>query len=131
MNKIHSHRPLSPHATIYRWPLNAIMSIMHRITGVGLLAGGFLIVWWFFAGAISESYYDFVSCIVTSIYGDLVMLACLTGFWFHFCNGIRHLFWDVGLTFSERNVMISAILGLLGTAFLTALSLLSIYFWYG
>ncbi len=128
MNNTGSSRPLSPHATIYKWPLNAIMSIVHRVTGVGLFVGGLLIVWWFFAGAISESYYEFVTCIVTSIVGDLVLLACLVGFWFHFCNGIRHLFWDVGLTFNEKNVTISALLGLTGTAILTALSLVFIYF---
>ncbi len=129
MNKPGPGRPLSPHATIYKWPLNAIMSIMHRVTGVGLAAGGFLIVWWFFAAAISENYYEFVTCVVTSVIGDLVMLACLVGFWFHFCNGIRHLFWDVGLTFNEKNVTTSALLGLTGAAILTVLSLALIYIW--
>ncbi len=128
MNNPGSSRPTSPHATIYKWPLNAIMSIMHRVTGVGLAAGGFLIVWWFFAGAVSQSYYEFVTCVITSIYGDLVMLACLVGFWFHFCNGIRHLFWDTGFTFSEKNVTLSGLLGLAGTAVLTAFSLVIIYF---
>ena len=30
------NRPLSPHLTIYRWPVTMMTSITHRITGVGL-----------------------------------------------------------------------------------------------
>ncbi|XP_060762000.1 succinate dehydrogenase cytochrome b560 subunit, mitochondrial isoform X4 [Neoarius graeffei] len=34
------NRPLSPHITIYRWSVPMMMSITHRGTGVGLSAGG-------------------------------------------------------------------------------------------
>ena len=39
-------RPLSPHLQIYRPMLTMMMSIMHRITGVGLYFGIVLLVWW-------------------------------------------------------------------------------------
>ncbi len=122
-----SNRPLSPHATIYRWPLNAIMSIFHRLTGVGLLVGLIVIVWLFTAAASSASYFGLVSNLLNSIVGDLVLMACLAAFWFHFFNGIRHLFWDAGLTFEEGNIRLSAYLGLAGTAIMTLGSLL--YVW--
>ena len=32
-------RPLSPHMTIYRWPVTMMTSIAHRVTGVGLSMG--------------------------------------------------------------------------------------------
>ena len=32
-------RPISPHVTIYKFPINAIGSIMNRATRVGLSAG--------------------------------------------------------------------------------------------
>ncbi len=32
-------RPLSPHLTIYRWPITMTLSILHRITGVALAVG--------------------------------------------------------------------------------------------
>ena len=42
-------RPLSPHIQVYRWPMPMIMSIAHRITGVGLYFGTLLVVWWLIA----------------------------------------------------------------------------------
>ncbi len=122
-----SKRPLSPHATIYRWPLNAIMSILHRITGVGLVLSAVLIVWVFVAAATSERYYNFTSWIVSSFIVDLILFGSLVAFWFHYFNGIRHLFWDIGLSFEERNIKISAYLGIVGTVVMSLLSI--VYIW--
>ena len=38
-------RPLSPHLQIYRPMLTMMMSIVHRITGVGLYFGIILLIW--------------------------------------------------------------------------------------
>ena len=35
-------RPLSPHVTIYKFPISATTSILNRITGVALSVGKFL-----------------------------------------------------------------------------------------
>ena len=39
-------RPLSPHLTIYRWPVTMLTSITHRVTGVGLTLGAVILAWW-------------------------------------------------------------------------------------
>ena len=39
-------RPLSPHLQIYRPTLTMTMSIVHRITGMGLYLGALLVAWW-------------------------------------------------------------------------------------
>lgn len=109
-------RPLSPHATIYRFPLNAVLSILHRLTGVGLAAGAVLVVWWLLAASISRAHFEFVDGLLTTVLGDVVLLGCLAALSFHFCNGIRHLVWDAGLGFSERNVRMSAFAGIAGAA---------------
>ena len=44
-------RPLSPHLQIYRPMLTMMMSIVHRITGVGLYFGTLLVAWWLIAAA--------------------------------------------------------------------------------
>jgi succinate dehydrogenase / fumarate reductase, cytochrome b subunit len=41
-----AERPLSPHLQIYRPMLTMMMSIVHRITGVGLYFGTLLLAWW-------------------------------------------------------------------------------------
>ena len=42
-------RPLSPHLQIYRPQLTTVLSILHRMTGAGLAAGGVMIAWLLFA----------------------------------------------------------------------------------
>lgn len=98
------NRPLSPHATIYRWPLNAIMSILHRITGAGLMVGAILSVWWLLAAATSEEYFNLVNSLLTTVLGDLVFIGSLAALWYHCCNGVRHLIWDTGKGFENAHV---------------------------
>lgn len=98
------NRPLSPHLQVYRLPLVSKISIMTRITGVGMMAGGVLVVWWFVAGAYSPEYFAVADWLLTSWFGMLVMIGSLWALWFHFCNGIRHFVWDFGKGFALDSV---------------------------
>lgn len=118
------NRPLSPHATIYRWPLNAMMSIAHRITGVAMAASAFLVVWWFLALATSPAYFAFVDGLLTSWLGDLVMFLSLVALSYHLVNGIRHLVWDTGAHFGQKRVYRSGIAGLIATVLLVIIALI-------
>ncbi|MBS9717012.1 succinate dehydrogenase, cytochrome b556 subunit [Pseudohalocynthiibacter aestuariivivens] len=108
------NRPLSPHLSIYRPQITSVLSIIHRITGVGMSLSAVLIVWWFLAAATSPEYFEFVDGLLTSWLGLLVLVASLWAFWFHFFNGIRHLRWDagvgLGLSASARTGWIAVIL---------------------
>ncbi len=117
-------RPLSPHLQVYRMPLNAVLSIMHRITGVAMAASAVLVVWWFLAAATGAGYYDFVNRIVTSWFGDIVLSLSALALWFHFSNGIRHLIWDTGSGFGKRRVRRTAYIALAAAAILTILTIL-------
>ena len=118
------NRPLSPHLTIYRLPLTAKLSILHRITGVGMVLAAILIVWWFVAAVYSPQYFATADWLLTSWVGTLVLTGSLWALWYHFCNGIRHLVWDAGNSFdlavTERNNWI--VLG--GSVVLTVLTLI-------
>jgi succinate dehydrogenase / fumarate reductase cytochrome b subunit len=91
------NRPLSPHLQIYRPQITSTLSIVHRLTGVGLGLSAFLIVWWFVAAAVSPGYFAFVDGVLTSWIGLLVMTVSLWALWYHLLNGIRHLRWDMGI----------------------------------
>jgi len=90
------NRPLSPHLQVYRPQWTSITSILTRITGNALLVTALLIVWWFLAAATSPEYFAVVDGILTSWFGDLVMLLSVWGLWYHFLAGLRHLYWDTG-----------------------------------
>ncbi len=115
-------RPLSPHLQIYRMPLNAVLSILHRITGVAMAGSAVLIVWWFLAAATSPAAYARASAVLTSWAGDIVLGLSALALWFHFANGIRHLVWDTGAHFGRKRVRLTgyaAIAAALALSFLT------------
>lgn len=92
-------RPLSPHLQVYRLPLVAIMSITHRITGIGLALGTILLAAWLGGGAYSPEAYAGMSAFLGSWLGYLLLFGWSVALYFHLCNGIRHLFWDIGRGF--------------------------------
>lgn len=89
-------RPLSPHLQIYRPQLTAITSILTRITGNGLIVGTILVVWWLFAAAIGETYFNFADAILRSWFGKIVLTLSLWAVWYHYLAGLRHLWFDAG-----------------------------------
>ena len=89
-------RPLSPHLQIYRPQLTAITSILTRITGNGLIVAALLLVWWLLAAASGPEYFAFVDGIVRSWFGKLIFLGSIWAVWYHFCAGLRHLWFDSG-----------------------------------
>lgn len=111
-------RPLSPHLQVYRLPLVALMSITHRITGVGLVLGTILLAAWLGSGAYSPAAYAEMSAFLGSWLGYLLLFGWSVALYFHLCNGIRHLFWDIGRGFElvdakRANGIVLAAAGLL------------------
>lgn len=101
-------RPLSPHLSIYRPQWTWIPSILHRITGVGVGVAAVLVVWWLLAAASGPDYFATADWVVNGWLGNIVMLLALFGLSYHFCNGIRHLWWDTGSGFAPEKVERSA-----------------------
>ncbi len=101
-------RPLSPHLTIYRWPISMTLSILHRLTGVALSGGLVILTIWLLALSHGAAVYEPVAALLGTLFGKLLLVAFSYAFFFHFCNGIRHLFWDVGKGFEMRQVVASA-----------------------
>jgi succinate dehydrogenase / fumarate reductase cytochrome b subunit len=57
---------------------------------------GLLIVWWFLAAATSPEYFAIADAVLTSWFGDLVLVLSLLAIWYHLLGGLRHLYWDQG-----------------------------------
>ncbi|MEM7189329.1 MAG: succinate dehydrogenase, cytochrome b556 subunit, partial [Pseudomonadota bacterium] len=96
------NRPLSPHLTVYRPQWTSVLSIVHRMTGIGFTLGCVLIVLWLLAAATSAEAFAFVDGLMTSWIGGLVMLGLTSALMYHTLNGIRHLFWDAGYGFDLK-----------------------------
>ncbi len=94
-------RPLSPHLQVYRWPISMALSILHRVTGVGLGIGTLLLTWWLVAAALSDDAFATVQWFLATPIGMLLLFGWTLALFFHFFSGIRHLVWDAGYGFEQ------------------------------
>lgn len=117
------NRPLSPHLQVYRLPLSAILSILHRATGVALSVGTLLLVWWLVSAAQGESEFNFVSSVIGSLLGQLILFGWSFALFFHLSNGVRHLFWDAGYGYDLDTVAKSSI------AVIASATILTVFVW--
>jgi len=93
-------RPLSPHMTIYRWPVTMATSIVHRATGLALSAGSILLCWWLIAIASGpEAFNEFTNLAATPL-GEVILFGFVWSLAYHLLNGVRHLAWDLGYGFA-------------------------------
>ena len=88
--------PMSPFLQ-YRPQLTSVLSFTHRITGVLLSAGAVLLSVWLVAIAAGAGTYTSVSGHISAWYGQVIVFGFMFSLYYHLCNGIRHLFWDMGL----------------------------------
>ena len=114
------NRPLSPHLTIYRPQLTSISSIFVRITGNALLAATLLLIAWLLAASTSAAAFSWVQYVITSWFGDLVLLLSLWALWYHTLGGLRHLIWDTGRGLELKTAERMGWMVIIGSLFLTA-----------
>lgn len=118
-------RPLSPHLSVYRWQIQMVTSILHRATGLALVAGTILVVVALLALATGPETYAAVRAFCNSWLGMSLLLGWTWSFAFHLLNGIRHLLQDAGLGFEIPDFVRNGWIASIGSLVLTAL----VVFW--
>ncbi len=132
-------RPMSPHLTIWKWGPHMLVSILHRITGVGLATlGAGLLVWWLLAAAGGRESYDtftgFVGWLLgreaganhnvvdwlVYLIGVAVGAGLVWAFWQHTLSGLRHFVMDIGAGYELRTNKRWAVATVVGALLLTA-----------
>jgi len=127
-----TNRPISPHLTIYKPQLTAVLSIFHRITGILLSVVAYLFL-------VSNQIFD-LHLNTYSIY-NIAHFLNLSSHWFllgmsfivllsiyyHLFNGIRHLMWDSARGLEVTNVYMSGYL-VVSASFLATLLTWLIFF---
>lgn len=118
---LQDNRPLSPHLSVYKLIPTMAMSIAHRITGSALYFGTALFVWWLFAAATGEAYFEWVNGLFGSLIGHLILFGYTWALLHHALGGIRHLYWDTGRGFERKTSTRLAWATLAGSIILTLL----------
>jgi len=101
-------RPLSPHLSVYRWPITMTLSILHRATGAALSFGFVVLAVWLLSAASGADRYAAMSEFLLSAFGCVLLVGWSFAFFFHLANGVRHLFWDAGFGFEKHQANASA-----------------------
>lgn len=116
------NRPLSPHLQVYRLPFTALTSISHRISGVLLSGGALVLVYWVVAAAAGPQAYATASSILSSLPVQVLIFLWTFVLFYHLCNGIRHLVWDVGHGFDLKTAQRSGQIAIGAAAALTLIA---------
>jgi succinate dehydrogenase / fumarate reductase, cytochrome b subunit len=108
--------------TWYRFQITSALSILHRLAGIALAVGSILLAWWLVAVAAGGELFTATHAFIASPIGILLLFLWSVAFFYHLCNGIRHLAWDAGFGFEIPNLYRSGYVVLAMTALLTVLA---------
>ncbi len=103
------NRPLSPHLQIYKKQITSVLSITHRMTGLVLAFGAFLLAYWLISATYGPDVFQTAQNLMGSWFGKLVLLGITFSLYYHLGNGVRHLGWDFGFGFELPTVRATGI----------------------
>ncbi len=115
-------RPLSPHLQVYKIQITSLLSIMHRGTGIALYGGSILWVLWFLALAAGPQSYSKLQYFLLSPFGLIILICWSFSFFYHLCNGIRHLLWDAGIGYEMTMVRLTGWIVIVTSCLLTTMA---------
>ena len=91
-------RPVNLDLSTIKFPVTAIASITHRVTGVAIFLALPILLWMLDRSLASpESFADLKELMMTSLLVKLVVLGILSVLLYHLVAGIRHLIMDTGV----------------------------------
>ena len=94
---VNDKRPVNLDIGSIELPITAIVSILHRISGVFLVAAVAVLLWLLDASLASEESFNAVKETMDSFLIKLVVWAVLAGLIYHTAAGVKHLIMDLGI----------------------------------
>lgn len=116
---IKKERPLSPHLQIYKPQITSISSILHRLAGVALTIGLFVVTWGLIALADGRESFEFFTTFFASTIGQIILFAWTGAFFYHMCTGLRHFILDAGFLYEKGTAAKSGFIVIFLAAFMT------------
>lgn len=91
------NRPVNLNLILFKWPLPAITSILHRISGVALFVGTAILLYLLQLSLESQAGYDLALEIIDSTVGKIVLWLIVVALAYHLIAGAKHLLMDMGI----------------------------------
>jgi succinate dehydrogenase / fumarate reductase cytochrome b subunit len=117
-----TERPVYLSLTQFKWPLAAMASITHRITGVLLFIGIAFLLYLLELGVESERSFAHASALLEEPLAKFVLWAVLGAVIYHLVAGVKHLFLDFHIGDSLEGASIATWLTLVTSAVLIVLA---------
>lgn len=105
-----------------RFPVPALVSIMHRASGAVLFLALPLLLWWWQISVTSMDTFSAFKAMVSHWFVKFIMLGLLWGYLHHLCAGIRHLVLDLDVATELASARLTSVLVLVVSITLTILT---------
>lgn len=90
-------RPVNLDISTIKLPVTAKVSILHRVSGVILVAAVAVLMWMLDTSLESAEGFASISEIFSSTPAKMLLWACLAALAYHLVAGLRHLLMDMGI----------------------------------
>ena len=124
---VKDQRPKNLNLFTIHFPIPAIVSILHRISGIVLFLAIPFVLWGLNLSLSSADDFDNVRQFFTTPFAKLIIWCLLAPFIYHFVAGIRHLLMDVNIGDTLKSGRLGAILTLIISIVLIVLA--GIWIW--
>jgi len=94
---VSTKRPVNLDIGTIKLPITAIVSILHRVSGVILFAVVAVLLWALDLSLSGEDGFAAVRECLSSPVAKVVLWACLAALAYHLVAGVRHLIMDLGI----------------------------------
>ncbi|WP_370978188.1 succinate dehydrogenase, cytochrome b556 subunit [Agaribacterium sp. ZY112] len=115
-------RPVNLDLSTVKFPVTAIVSILHRVSGVVLLGAILLLLWALDVSLSSEEGFAFIKELLDNVFVKLIVWAMLAAVIYHLVAGVRHLLMDLGFWEELQSGKASATASLVLSVILIALA---------
>jgi succinate dehydrogenase / fumarate reductase cytochrome b subunit len=93
---VNDNRPKNLDITTFKYPLPAITSLLHRISGAFIFIGVAFMLYLLELSLQSESGFASVQELLSNVFIKLLAWAVLSGLLYHLIAGVKHLLMDLG-----------------------------------
>ncbi|AKF39075.1 TPA: succinate dehydrogenase cytochrome b556 subunit [Yersinia enterocolitica] len=93
---VKKQRPVNLDLQTIRFPVTAIASILHRVSGVMTFVAVGILLWLLGLSVSSQEGFMQAAAVMNSFFVKFIFWGILTALAYHVCGGIRHLLMDFG-----------------------------------
>ena len=96
VRNVKKQRPVNLDLATIRFPVTAIASILHRVSGVITFVAVGILLWLLGLSLSSEEGFQSASAIMSGFFVKFILWGILTALAYHAVGGIRHMLMDFG-----------------------------------